>query len=79
MADKSTTVHINSENININDKQLKIMIFLTNAVEKGWSVKKKDGQFIFSKKHENKKEIFQEEYLETFIQSNFDMNLLQHI
>lgn len=78
MADKSTTVHINSENININDKQLKIMIFLTNAVEKGWSVKKKDGQFIFSKKHENKKEIFQEEYLETFIQSNFDMNLLQH-
>jgi hypothetical protein len=78
MADKSTTVHINSENMNINDKQLKIMIFLTNAVEKGWSVKKKDGQFIFSKKHENKKEIFQEEYLETFIQSNFDMNLLQH-
>jgi hypothetical protein len=78
MTDKSTTVHINSENININDKQLKIMIFLTNAVEKGWSVKKKDGQFIFSKKHENKKEIFQEEYLETFIQSNFDMNLLQH-
>lgn len=78
MADKSTTVHINSENININDKQLKIMIFLMNALEKGWSVKKKDYQFIFSKKHENKKEIFQEEYLETFIQSNFDMNLLQH-
>ena len=78
MADKSTTVHINSENMNINDKQLKIMIFLMNALEKGWSVKKKDYQFIFSKKHENKKEIFQEEYLETFIQSNFDMNLLQH-
>ena len=64
--------------MNINDKQLKIMIFLMNALEKGWSVKKKDYQFIFSKKHENKKEIFQEEYLETFIQSNFDMNLLQH-
>jgi len=78
MADKSTMVHINSENMNINDKQLKIMIFLMNALEKGWSVKKKDYQFIFSKKHENKKEIFQEEYLETFIQSNFDMNLLQH-
>ena len=78
MADKSTTVHINSENMNINDKQLKIMIFLMNALEKGWCVKKKDYQFIFSKKHENKKEIFQEEYLETFIQSNFDMNLLQH-
>ena len=78
MADKSTMVHINSENMNINDKQLKIMIFLMNALEKGWSVKKKDYQFIFSKKHENKKEIFQEEYLETFIQSNFDMNLSQH-
>ena len=74
MADKSTMVHINSENMNINDKQLKIMIFLMNALEKGWSVKKKDYQFIFSKKHENKKEVFQENYLEQFILENNNLD-----
>ena len=42
-----------------------------NALEKGWSVRKSKDSYIFTKKHENKKEIFQENYLETFIASNF--------
>ena len=54
------------------------MIFITNALENGWSIKKKREQFIFTKKHEGKMEVFDEKYLETFIQSNFDMNLLKH-
>jgi len=78
MADNPNTLYIDVEQVNINDKQLKIMVFIMNALEKGWSIKKKKDQFIFTKKHENKTEIFKEEYLETFIQSNFDMNLLQH-
>ena len=41
-----------------------------NALEKGWSIKKAQESYIFTKKHENKKEIFQENYLEEFIQSN---------
>ena len=49
-----------------------------NALEKGWCIKKKDEQFIFTKKHEGKKEVFDENYLEQFIQSNFDMDILQH-
>ncbi len=78
MADNPNTLYIDIDQVNINDKQLKIMVFIMNALEKGWSIKKKKDQFIFTKKHENKTEIFKEEYLETFIQSNFDMNLLQH-
>ena len=47
------------------------MLFLTNAIEKGWTVKKSNDSFIFTKKHENKREVFQEDYLETFVSSNF--------
>jgi hypothetical protein len=52
------------------------MAFLMNALERGWSVKKKNNEYIFSKKHEGKREVFQENYLESFIQSNLDMSIL---
>jgi hypothetical protein len=57
-------------------KQLQIMAFLMNALEQGWTVKKRDNEYIFSKKHEGKREVFQENYLESFIQSNLDMSIL---
>tara|TARA_B100001287_G_scaffold235848_1_gene208209 strand:- start:74670 stop:74909 length:240 start_codon:yes stop_codon:yes gene_type:complete len=78
MADKQSNIHINMEKIDMNEKQVKIMVFIMNALEKGWSIKKREEQFIFTKKHEGKKEVFDEKYLETFIQSNFDMNILKH-
>lgn len=53
------------------------MLFIMNALEKGWSVKKSQDSYIFTKKHENRREIFQENYLETFIHSNFDHSVLR--
>lgn len=46
------------------------MVFITNAIENGWSVKKKNGYYIFSKKHENKKKYLKKNYLDEFIYSN---------
>lgn len=57
-------------NITMNKKTFQKMMFISNALEQGWSVKKSNDTFIFSKKHENKREIFQEEYLERFILEN---------
>jgi|TARA_B110000008_G_scaffold275083_1_gene311958 hypothetical protein len=74
----NTDIHVQLKTDNINPKQMKIMIFLMNALEKGWTIKKQEEQFIFTKKHEGKKEVFNENYLEQFIQSNFDMDILQH-
>ena len=74
----NNNIHVQLDSDNINPKQLKIMIFLMNALEKGWCIKKKDDQFIFTKKHEGKKEVFNENYLEQFIQSNFNMDILEH-
>lgn len=50
----------------------KKLTFLFNALEKGWTVKKSGDSYIFTKKHEGKREIFRENYLENFIYSNFE-------
>jgi hypothetical protein len=42
-----------------------------NALEQGWTIRKIDDSYIFSKKHEGKREIFKDSYLEQFIASNF--------
>ena len=68
----SETIQINLPSpIKLNKAMFQKMLFLTNAIEKGWTVKKSNDSFIFTKKHENKREVFQEDYLETFVSSNF--------
>jgi len=52
------------------------MVFLTNALEQGWTIKKSNDTYIFTKKHENRQEIFQENYLETFLVSNYSADKL---
>jgi hypothetical protein len=64
------------DNLKLNKIFLQKMIFITNALEQGWAVKKNEDSYIFSKKHENKREIFQEDYLETFVTSNFSTNII---
>ena len=60
-----------SENIDID--KLKIMIFLYNALENGWSVKKRGKSYVFNKKHNGEKEVFSNNYLATFIEENSDI------
>jgi hypothetical protein len=58
----------------MNKKQFQKMIFIMNALDQGWSVKKSQDSYIFTKKHENRREIFQENYLENFIIQNATSN-----
>ena len=64
-----------------NEKQLEIdtikfqkMVFLYNALDNGWSIKKRKDSYIFTKNHEGKKEIFDESYLVMFMKENNDLN-----
>jgi hypothetical protein len=34
------------------------MAFIYNSLDQGWSVKKRDGKYIFQKSHNGKREIF---------------------
>ena len=70
MSDTSILLE-NPDNIKINKKHYQKIIFINNALEDGWSIKKMNEKYIFTKKHENRREIFQEDYLENFIISNF--------
>jgi len=71
MSDNPKKIVIDQHNeLKIGKSQFQKMMFLMNALEKGWSVKKQNDKYIFTKKHENKREIFEENYLERFIISN---------
>jgi hypothetical protein len=49
------------------------MQFIMNALENGWSVKKIEDQYIFTKKHEGRREVFMADYLEKFIEKNMGL------
>jgi hypothetical protein len=73
---------MSSNNIEIQDSSqvskptFQKMLFIINALEEGWVVRKNNDTYIFTKKHENRQEIFQENYLETFVASNLATNVI---
>jgi hypothetical protein len=70
-------IHINTdEKIQIDYLTLQKMAFLFNALDDGWQIKKNKEKYIFTKRHENKKEIFSDSYLTRFIEKNFNINNL---
>ena len=69
--------HLENSNLKIDSLKLQKMILLYNALEDGWSIKHKDNSYIFTKKHQNKKEVLHDSYLLKFLNSKLDiMNIL---
>ena len=60
--------------IDIDKIKFQKMVFLYNALDSGWSIKKRKESYIFTKNHEGKKEIFDESFLATFMKDNIDIN-----
>ena len=67
-------IAINPSNLNINMVKLQKMAFLFNALENGWTIKKKKNCYVFSKNHEGKKEVYLDSYLKRFMKVIFDLN-----
>ncbi len=66
--------NVDTENIKVDGIQFQKMLLLYNALDDGWSIKKRNGSYVFQKNHEGKKEIFDDSYLTTFMKSNFDIS-----
>ncbi len=64
------------KSVEIDKIKFQKMIFLFNALDNGWSIKKRQDSYIFTKNHEGKKEVFEESYLSMFMTENFDINNL---
>ena len=52
------------------------MAFIYNALDEGWQVIKKTDRYIFTKKHEGRKEVLSDDYLKKFIVKNFSLDKL---
>ena len=74
-------------NIQVTDKQdivdkqkidsifVQKLLFLYNALENGWELKKHNEKYIFTKLHEGKKEIFHDSYLHQFLENNLNQKI----
>lgn len=66
-----------NETINIDNIKFQKMVLIYNAIEEGWTIKKRDNKYYFIKKHEEKKEFMNDNYLIKFIETTSDItNLL---
>jgi hypothetical protein len=62
------------ENLKIDIMKFQKMLLLFNSIEQGWSVKKRDDSYVFTKSHEGKKEVLEDSYLKKFMKTNLDLN-----
>ena len=65
---------LENENVKVDAIKFQKMMLLFNSIEQGWCVKKRDGSYVFSKPHENKKEVLEDSYLLKFMKTNLDLN-----
>jgi len=68
--------NLDEKNINLDNiscVKLQKMALLYNALEDGWSIKKNNDCYIFTKNHEGKKEVYLDSYLRRFMKENFDI------
>lgn len=62
------------EDFKVDTLMFQKMSFLFNSIEQGWTVKKRGSSYVFTKSHEGKKEILDENYLLKFMKTNLDLN-----
>jgi hypothetical protein len=65
---------LENSNFKIDAIKFQKMLLLYNSIEQGWSVKKHNSSYVFSKKHEGKKEVLEDTYLLKFMKTNLDLN-----
>ena len=69
-----TLKDLENENIKIDVIKFQKMLLLFNSIEQGWSVKKRNDSYVFTKNHEGKKEVLEDAYLLKFMKTNLDLS-----
>lgn len=60
MSTETSTLSIHLEpSMEMEAKQYHKIMFIQNALNDGWTIKKRQNSYIFTKKHENLREVFQ--------------------
>jgi hypothetical protein len=64
---------IENQEIDINSEiknKIYVMHFVMNTLENGWTIRKKNDNFVFRKKHKNRNEVYSDDYLINFLKIN---------
>jgi len=72
--DIDSLTDLENSNFKVDIIKFQKMILLFNAVQQGWSVKKRNELYVFTKPHENKREVLDDSYLAKFMKTNLDLN-----
>lgn len=67
-----TFIHLERNMGKMDTIQIQKMKFIYNCLENGWVIRKKENSYIFTKLHEGKREVFDENYLLNFIKTNLE-------
>lgn len=59
---------------NIDSAKFQKMVLLFNSLEEGWTIKKRSDTYVFTKKHEGKKEVLEDTYLLKFMKKHLDLS-----
>lgn len=52
------------------------LAMIQNAIDDGWRIEKRGTSYIFTKPHENQREVFEEDYLNRFLCEKLKLNVL---
>jgi hypothetical protein len=58
------------DHMHVNRNQFRKLLFLSSVLDDGWDVRKRGNTYTLSKKHEGRKEVLEEAYLENFIRTH---------
>jgi hypothetical protein len=67
---------IENQKIDINTEiknKIYVMHFVMNTLENGWTIRKKNDNFVFRKKHKNNDEVYSDDYLINFLKTNVNI------
>ncbi len=70
---KALKYMIENQKININSEinnKIYVMHFVMNTLENGWTIRKKNDNFVFRKKHRNRDEVYSDDFLRNFLKIN---------
>ena len=65
-------IEIDGKNVSYDLKKFQKMVLIYNALEDGWKISKKNGNYFFEKKHHNKAKYFSDDILKEFLTKYLD-------
>ena len=61
------------DSVNVDLITLQKMALVYNAIQEGWTVKKREDRYVFSKPHRQQKEVYMDSFLRSFLETNLPL------